>query len=75
MVPPQYAFIVILDMVSLEYGFDAIDYITNRARVVHVDTTDNIADMFTKPLGKISFRKFRDLIICVAKPSCKTPKL
>ena len=36
------------------------------ARVVHIDTSDNIAGMFTKPLPKVSFRLFRDLLMCVA---------
>ena len=28
--------------------------------VVQVDTNDNIADIFTKPLGKVKFIGFRD---------------
>jgi hypothetical protein len=49
--------------------FKIRDYIKAQcARVVHVDTTDNIADMFTKPLPKVSFRLFRDLLMCVAIP-------
>ena len=49
--------------------FKIRDYIKGQcARVVHVDTTDNVADMFTKPLAKVMFKMFRDLLMCVAKP-------
>jgi hypothetical protein len=49
--------------------FKIRDYIKAQcARVVHIDTTDNIVDMFTKPLPKVSFRMFRDLLMCVPMP-------
>jgi len=35
---------------------------------VHIDTTDNIADMFTKPLPKSTFLGFRELLMTVAIP-------
>jgi hypothetical protein len=31
-------------------------------RMMHVSTEDNAADMFTKPLGDVKFKKFRSLI-------------
>ena len=40
------------------------DYIPHKcARVVHIDTTQNCADMFTKPLASVQFRQFRDLFM------------
>ena len=49
--------------------FKIRDYIKGQcARVVHIDTTDNIADMFTKPLPKSTFLGFRKLMMTVAIP-------
>ena len=49
--------------------FKIRDYIKGQcARVVHIDTTDNIADMFTKPLPKSTFLGFRKLLMTVAIP-------
>ncbi len=31
-------------------------------RMAHVSTDENPADMFTKPLGDVKFKKFRSMI-------------
>ena len=55
--------------------FKIRDFIKGRcARVVHIDTTDNVADMFTKPLGTTAFRLFRDLFMTVAIMPMIKPK-
>lgn len=35
----------------------------NNINIVYCNTSDQIADIFTKPLGTIKFRKFRDMIV------------
>ena len=50
--------------------FKTRDYVKDRyARVLHIGTAMNIADVFTKPLGKTLFKKFTSLFMAPrAKP-------
>jgi hypothetical protein len=47
------------------------DVLEKRIEVLPVDTADNVADFFTKPLPRVKFEKFRDLM-GVRDVSCVT---
>ena len=49
--------------------FKVREYVKNKcARVVHIDTTQNCADMFTKPLPAVQFKAFRALFMRLVVP-------
>lgn len=35
----------------------------NNINIVYCNTSEQIADIFTKPLGVIKFKKFRDMLV------------
>lgn len=53
--------------IDVKYHFIKDEVKQNNIEVRHVRSKDNIADIFTKPLRKVLFRKFRDLILVDTK--------
>jgi hypothetical protein len=54
--------------VDVKYFAVREDVINQRVSVESIPTKDNLADMFTKPLQRVKFERFRDLIGCVEVP-------
>jgi hypothetical protein len=41
---------------------------SNEIALMYCNTSENVANIFTKPLGKIRFELFRDILVC--KKTC-----